>query len=265
VRTAASAIIVGLLLAPAVARAGESACWIEGDAVVVPAVVAGVPGDYILDTGTPHTQLHETRAQGAGFVEVQLTADIGVAGLLFPGRPVEVANLDARTGDFPTPIAGVIGADALAGQVLDLRSAPCRVGLYPPAKAPRFQARASWPLRMVGDRPTVHAVASDGRHPAEGQYALATGSGVALQLDPAVVRAPVPKPDAPVLVRALSVFGELHESVPTRVTGIGDGLRGAIGLAALAGRPVRIDLAHGRLSFGAQQKGPPDRSGGPGS
>jgi len=40
------------------------------------------------------------------------------------GRPVEVADLDLRTGAAPTPIVGVIGADVLRPYVLDVSFAP---------------------------------------------------------------------------------------------------------------------------------------------
>ena len=45
----------------------------EGGVIVVGAEVMGVPGDYILDTATPHTQLADSQAQTAGFTETALT------------------------------------------------------------------------------------------------------------------------------------------------------------------------------------------------
>src|SRR5690349_14802182 len=62
-----AALALGLAGLPAAARAGEAPCWFDGGVVVVAASVAGVAGDYILDTGSPATLLDETRAQGAGF------------------------------------------------------------------------------------------------------------------------------------------------------------------------------------------------------
>src|SRR4051812_7377975 len=51
------ALFALLALTAAPACAGEAACWFEGGVIVVGAEVMGVPGDYILDTATPHTQL----------------------------------------------------------------------------------------------------------------------------------------------------------------------------------------------------------------
>ena len=121
-----------LLLAAPAARAGEAACWLDNGVVVIAAEVGGVAGDYILDTGAPHTLLAETQAQGAGFVETELRVPVRLAGLTLPDRPVAVLDLDPRSHAFPTPIAGVIGADILADHVLDIRFAPCRVGPHHP-------------------------------------------------------------------------------------------------------------------------------------
>ena len=49
-----------IALVPAGVRAGEVACIYERGVVVIPASVAGMAGDYILDTGSPDTELHET-------------------------------------------------------------------------------------------------------------------------------------------------------------------------------------------------------------
>ncbi|MCW5758656.1 MAG: hypothetical protein KIS90_02660, partial [Phenylobacterium sp.] len=48
------------------AGAGEVACRFEAGVITVPAVVGGVAADYILDTGSPITQLHETKARMEG-------------------------------------------------------------------------------------------------------------------------------------------------------------------------------------------------------
>ena len=84
------------MLSPGAARAGETACWFDSGVLVVPAEVAGVAGDYVLDTGAPHTLLDETQAQGAGYAETALVAAVRLTGLELPGRPVRVAVLDAR-------------------------------------------------------------------------------------------------------------------------------------------------------------------------
>src|SRR5450432_2080523 len=124
----------------------------------------GVPGDYILDTASPHTLLGDSQAQTAGFAETALTGDVRLAGVVAPGRPVAVAVLDLRTGALPTPIAGVIGADVLRDYVVDVSFAPCRVALRPAGHAPPFRAQATLPLRWVAERPVVTAAAADGPH-----------------------------------------------------------------------------------------------------
>ncbi|MET0274155.1 MAG: aspartyl protease family protein, partial [Phenylobacterium sp.] len=118
-----------LACAASAARAGEAACWFENGVVVVPAEVMGVAGDYILDTGQAQTQLAETQAQSAGFEATAPTGEVRLAGQRLEGRPVAVADLDVRAGLFPTPIAGVIGADVLRGVGVDVTFAPCRVRL----------------------------------------------------------------------------------------------------------------------------------------
>jgi hypothetical protein len=70
------------------ARAGEAACWFENGMVVVSAQVMGIAGDFILDTATPHTQLAETQAQGAGFEATALTGEVQLAGIRIAARPV---------------------------------------------------------------------------------------------------------------------------------------------------------------------------------
>jgi hypothetical protein len=168
------------------ARAGETACWFENGVVVVPAEVAGVAGDYILDTGAARTVLAETQAQGAGYAETALTGDIALAGVRLAGRPVSVEGIDVRTGLFPTPIAGIIGADVLKAYVLDLDVAPCRLRLSLPGRAPRWRAFAVLPIAWIGGVPTVTASISDGARTITGAFALATGSDTALRVSDAV-------------------------------------------------------------------------------
>jgi len=262
VKIAAPAAMAALsmLAAATTARAGEAACWIDQGAVIVPALVAGVTGDYILDTGSPHTQLHETRAQGAGIAETALAADVRLAGLAFARRPVAVVDLDARTAGFPTAIAGVIGADLLDGLVLDLNFSPCRVGLYRPRQAPRFGRGRAWPLARVEGLPAAHATATDGVRAATGDFVIATGLGRALALDAALVAA---HPAKGVLrLRALSFAEDLREWPTVAITT--GGPMAALGAPALAGYRVRLDLHRDWLRLApAHEKGPPDRAGGP--
>src|SRR5204863_8423280 len=102
---------LSLLSVPA--WAGETACRYEGGTLVAPAVVAGIAGDYIVDTGTAQTTLHDTAAQAAGIEADHLDGDVLLAGLTLKAAPLAVAGLDVRTWNLPTPVAGVIGADVL--------------------------------------------------------------------------------------------------------------------------------------------------------
>jgi hypothetical protein len=188
---AASAPLALLLLvsAPA-ARAGEVACWFDNGAVVVPAMVGGVAGDYILDTGTAHTILAETQAQGAGYADTALKVEVRIAGLTLTRRPVAVLDIDPRSHAFPTPIAGVIGADILADHVLEVSFAPCRVGLYRPGRAPRLRAEAALPIALAGGVPTLAAAVADGPHARAGRFVIATGGDTAVRIDDGQAQVP---------------------------------------------------------------------------
>jgi len=249
-----------VLAAASTAQAGETACWLDNGAIVAPAIVAGVPGDYILDTGAAHTLLHETRAQGAGISDAAISADVRLAGLAFARRPVAVVDLDARTVGFPTAIAGVIGADLLDGLVLDLSFDPCRVGLYRLREAPRFGRGRSWALGRIGGLPATHATATDGVRAATGDFVIATGLGQALALDARFVATRPAK--GPGRLRALSFAEDLLDRPSVEITAYGPAA--ALGAPALRAYRVRIDLAHDRLRLApAHEKGPPDRPGGP--
>lgn len=240
------------------ARAETTRCWVDQGVVVVPAVVAGAAGDYILDTGTPTTQLHETRAQSEGFAAISLTAEVRLAGLRLPARPIAVVDLDARTHDFPTPIAGIIGADLLAGLVLDVSFAPCRIGLWPKGHAPRLAHARSLPLTIAGGRPVVAAGVADGTRAELGLFVPSTGLDAAVRLnaDRGVVRhggkaeTLLPYGPARARLRALSFAGELWENLPAGLvapTDLPPGALGEIGPPVLAGWRLRFDLDAGRL------------------
>ena len=64
---------IATITAASPAGAAEVACHFEAGVITVPAEVAGFPGDYILDTGTAQTTLHETRAHAEGLAETELT------------------------------------------------------------------------------------------------------------------------------------------------------------------------------------------------
>lgn len=187
VRLALQTTVALLSLSPAVAAAGEAACIYERGVVIVPASVAGLAGDYILDTGAPATLLHETKAQMGGFAETDLHARVQVAGLVLSDRPIRVEDLDARTEAFPTPIAGVIGADLLSSYVVDVSFAPCRIFIRAPGDAPALSGRR---LAMGAGAPAVSVRAGlfDGSRAFSGDLALATGGDAMVRLDARVAR-----------------------------------------------------------------------------
>ncbi len=240
--------------------AGEAACWFENGVVVVGAEVMGVPGDYILDTASPHTLLAESQAQAAGFADTALTGEVRLAGVAVEGRAIAVADLDMRTGALPTPIAGVIGADVLRAYVLDVSFAPCRVALRPAGQAPRFRTEATLPVTWVADRPVVTATASDGPHTLSGAFTPGTGADTAIRLSDGVASAPgaaKPKELYPYGVlrprlRALSFAGGLSENLPAGLMKAEDPeLAGQIGAPLLSRFRLRFDFPAGKLLLGA--------------
>jgi hypothetical protein len=273
------AFAVALLPLAGPAGAGESACLYEEGVLVVPASVAGMAGDYILDTATPATVVHETRAQANGVAEAALSGEVELAGLRLAARPVAVVDIDLRTWNFPTPIAGVIGADVLKDFIVDVQLSPCRLRLSRAEEAPAFRVTQSLPLRWKAGRPTVPAAVADGPHARAGDFAPATGADTAIRLSDAVAAAPgAAKPQelypGGVLrprLRALSFAGELSEQLPAGlIKAEAGGPDGEIGAAVLAAWRMRFDFPAGRLLLtpaakpgDVKEKGPPDRSGGP--
>jgi hypothetical protein len=250
------ALLALLTLAAQPARAGEAACWFENGVVVVPAQVMGVAGDFILDTATPHTELAETQAQGAGFADTALAGEVRLAGLRLEDRPVAVADLDMRTGALPTPIAGVIGADVLRPYVLDVSFAPCRVALNTPSRSPPFRAEASLPIAWVADRPTVEATVSDGARTLTALFAPGVGADRAVRLSDAKASAPgaakvgelypygILKPR----LHSLTFAGLVSEDLTAGLIGAEDpALAGQIGAPFLARYRLRFDFPAGRL------------------
>ena len=155
--------IVGARAWPA--RAGETACWIDNGAVVVPAMFGDVSGDFILDLSAPHSQLHLTTAQSAGYTPdpeppASVDAALTLAGERIPAN-LAVEDLDAREWGFPTTLNGLIGADVFAEYVVDLRLSPCRLTLR--RRAPAAKALKRLPIELIAGVPTIAASLSDGR------------------------------------------------------------------------------------------------------
>lgn len=230
-------------------------CWFENGAVVVPASVAGVAGDYLIDPSAPVTLLHDTRAQEAGFEAASLTARVRLAGQGLDGLKVQVVNLDARSAGFVTPIAGVIGADVLSRYVVDLDFSPCRIRLSLPGGAPRFATGFSLPLSLTNGALTVPAAVTDGRHVRIGQFALDLSAEAALRLPGA---APVrtvksdlaPRNTAKGRLRALSFNDHLVEQPSVSLApDLDPALAGAVGNGVWSRYRLRIDLGRAKLSL----------------
>jgi len=248
---------VVFLTATGPARAGEAACWFEGGVVVVPAQVAGIAGDFILDTGAPRTLLHETKAQAEGIEATELAGAVRVAGLALPDRPVGVADLDVRTWNLPTAVAGVIGADVLRDFVVDVSFRPCRVRLSRPGEAPRFGASRVLPLAWEAGRPTAPARVSDGARTLLGPFVVATGANVAVRLADDLAAVPTAQPPDELYPdgRWLAELGSLRFAGRTKGR-LGAGLMpaegdvaGVIGGPALARFRLRFDFPAGRLQI----------------
>lgn len=248
-----AALAFAFALTPLAARAGETSCWFERGVIVAPASVAGLAGDYIFDTGTPGTQLHETKAQGAGLVEPSQRGDMRIAGLTLPDRPFTIVDLDARTAAFTTPIAGVIGADLLAGYVVDVSFAPCRLAIYPARQAPRFAGEAVLALRQVDGVATAHAAVSDGPRALAGDFVVATGADTPIRIAQGLASVPGASPEEALpggerraRLRAASFAGDLFENVSSGLVAEA-GAAGVLGGPLLSRWRLRFDFPHGRL------------------
>jgi hypothetical protein len=184
-------LLAGLLgaLAGGSARAGVVACHFEAGTLVAPAVMAGIAGDYIVDTGTAQSVLHETRASSAEIAGDTMTGDITLAGVTAHAVALKVADLDVRTWNLPTPVVGVIGADVLKAWVVDMTYAPCRVRLSRPGQAPPFRGR-DLDLAWDEGRPTAVASAADDAHQVTGRFVIATGDNAPVRLADDLAQAP---------------------------------------------------------------------------
>ena len=253
-RQSVSLSAVFLLLAGAPAAAAEIACRFEAGVMVVPAEVAGIAGDYILDTGTAQTALHETKALAEGITATELAGAVRVAGMSVAALPVKVADLDVRSWNLPTPLGGVIGADVLRAFVVDVSYSPCRVRLSRPGRAPRFRGEA---LELGWDfgRPTTAAAVSDGAHEIRGAFVLATGANAPLRLADDLAQAPGAEkpdelyPDGVWLARLPQVrfAGGLGRDVAAGLMRPEGEIAGVLGGAVLAHFRLRFDFPADRL------------------
>lgn len=240
------------------AASAELRCWYEQGVLVAPAAVGPVAGDFIIDTGAARTELHETRAMGEGYSGKAVTLEVRLGEVSFPDREVAIVDQDARTWAFPTPIAGVIGADVLRHLVLDAQFEPCRLRIGPPPSPAGVAPVAVLPLAWIEGRPTVRAAVADGHSAVAGPMTPATGLDAAVRLSPVAAGAPGaaepgklgPYGPARADLRALSFAGVLFESLPTGLLYEDDTARlGAIGPAVLARWRLRFDFPAGRLEL----------------
>jgi len=239
------------------ARAGEAPCWYEHGAVVVSARLGDIAGDFLLDLSAPQSQLHETRAQGDGIADKEVTRPLILAGRPLGERRFVVVDLDARNRGFPTEISGVIGADALAGYVADLSLRPCRIGVWRD-HAPRFRGGRHVTLHTLAGTPTVEARVFDGADAATGLFAIDTGSQGVRVAGHAAMLARTPRGvDAasratpPARLAALTLAGARLQNVPAGLEPSAPAERlGGIGNTVWERYRVRIDLRRGVLELG---------------
>lgn len=249
-RLAFLALMPPLLLAP-LAHAGETDCWFENGAVVAPAVIGVMAGDYVIDLSAPRTLLHDTKAQMEGILEPEITTSVQVAGLRASAVAVKVANLDARGAGFVTPIAGVIGMDVLAGHSVEIDFSRCRLRIDRPWRPKR---QVVFPVSMIDGLPTIAAGVSDGPRAFYGVFAIDTASKAMTRLSTRDASAtgklnPAARHKAPARLRALSIGGVLAENVPaTLAEDLPEGISGTLGTGLWARHRLRLDAEARTLS-----------------
>ena len=253
------------MLAAPPARAGETGCWFEHGAVVVPAAFGDIAGDFIFDLSAPRSQLHVTTAQAHGIEDATSRAELAVAGERIGNFPIEVADLDARSWPFVTNIAGVLGADLARRFVIEIQFSPCRLVLgdrHPPAR-PRGRRLE---IRWTAGVPTVRASICDNRQCETGLFAIDTASP-GVRLSGAALSRSLGAPEAtsrstpPARLRALSLAGLFFEQTPAGlIDQASPGMAGTIGDAVWSNFRLTLDARHGWLEL--RQPTPAlDRSG----
>jgi hypothetical protein len=238
-----------LTFAGGAARAGDSVCWVQNGVLLVPAVAAGINGVFILDTGQAQSQIDATQASEADIGVTPVIGDVRVAGRVFRRVSMPVLELDERTRAFPTPISGVLGADILAGQVLEVRPNPCRIRI----SSARGRVGAGLPLVLKGGVPFVRAAISDSDGAQSGLFRIDTGSPAPAALGPAVLAASG-------RLRALSVSDRLFEDIAAvPLSKADDGALGAIGEPIWSKFRMRLDFGARRLALWPAAPQPPSR------
>jgi hypothetical protein len=256
-RRAVSALAILAALAVATpASAGEARCWVDRGVVVVSAAFGQITGDFILDLAAPRSLLHVDRALSDGIVTPTANGVLSVAGQRIPTR-LTVASIDDRSLGLPTTLNGLIGADVLAGYVVDLTLSPCRIRLWR-GPAPPLGPAWALPVQMIDGVPTVAASIADGRTALFGRFGVSTGSpGMRLatsvaklsrapkRVDPAALYAP------PARLAALGIAGEALQRLPASLASdLPDGVLGDIGDDVWSRYgTLRLDLRRNRLQL----------------
>jgi len=241
---ALASLFLGLI--PGGAWAGDSVCWVENGVLLVPAVAAGVNGVFILDTGAAQSQLDATQASEVGIGESAATTSVRLAGGFYTNVRMQVLELDARTRSFPTPIAGVLGSDVLAGQVLTVEQNPCRLRLSRPGRPRDARGAIRLPVELSAGVPYVRAGVSDGTQSRAGAFRIDTGGPLAVNLAPSA--APLTPSDG--RLRALSVGGVLFENVSAApAPDAADAALGGIGEPIWARFSMRLDYVARTLTL----------------
>jgi len=254
-RLAAALAFAAVSAAAVSARAGETRCWFDNGAVVVSALLGDHAGDFIVDLSQARSQLHVTTAQTIGLADASETQGVlTLAGERIAAR-MTIADLDDRGWGFPTGIDGVIGADGLAGYVIDLRFSPCRLTLR--QRAPRTTGFIALPVTMVEGVPSVAAAIFDGARTRTGRFAIDTGAaGVRISADHARFSRlearvdPLLRDKPPARLAALSFAGRTFRGPRAGLQiGAPPGLLGGIGTDIWSGYALRLDLPRRRLTL----------------
>ncbi len=238
-------LAIVLALTAGTARAGTTRCWLENGALVAPAAFGALAGDFVIDLSAPVSRLHVTAAEAAGIDAPSARRTLVIAGERNAGATLQLADLDARSAGFVTSIVGVLGADALAPFVIDVRPSPCVLTLSRrPAALTGGVSRLR--VRQIAGAPAIAAAISDGVGARVGWFALDTGSWPVRVADARLTREPPPGPQPPVRLRALSLRGRLYEQIDAApMQRPSPGLAGTIGQAVLSGRHWRLDARRG--------------------
>lgn len=252
-RAAAALACILASLAARPAPAGTTRCWVDNGAVVAPAAFGDIAGDFIFDLSSPKSVLHLDVAQ-LNDVEGDVSRNLlRLAGERIPAT-LAIAPIDDRAYGLPSTISGLIGADVLAGFVVDIEFAPCRITLWR-RRAPKFRAKLVLPIQMVGGAPATAAAVADGHTISSGLFAIDTGSlGVRLAAATAHLSRTPPGVDAgsrqhpPARLGALSLAEDIFERTPAGVADdLPAGLTGSVGTAVWSHYRLRLDLRRGQL------------------